>query len=826
MRDFNRAGMSRILLFLLLGSMVAAESAAASISMQLTTAEKLQLQREARLVVDLLQNHHYSGRAFREMEGKAMIARFLEELDPQAEFLEADEVEFLHRRFDRTFKSVYLFRGDLQPAFEMFDLFISRAQERLAWVQQRLDRDFDFTLPETYAGREKPVPFKTRQEADRHWELLLKEHTLIERLRGRTPDEATAEVKRRFARAERTITAYDSLAVRERFFDGIIRTFDPHSGYFSADSAREFAVQMEKAVVGLGLELRKEEGRCEVAAVQLGGSADLNSPICPGDRIEALGEADGPWVETAGLRLREIVTLMRGPAGTKLRVAYRRGEEPARREAVLERTRVILGSDRAHGAVSLLPNPAGARAIGWINLPSFYTAGENGGLTSAARDVRELLEQMTKSRLDGLVIDLRDNPGGAVNEAVALSEIFLPQGVMMLSRGTDGVVKEHPLKPAAPPYAGPLVVLISASSASASEVFAGAMKYHRRALVVGAPATFGKGTVQAYMELAKMQGGDVKDWGTLRLTMQRFFLPDGGSVQRTGIPAHIVFPDFEPDAREKREADLPGALPAESVPAPAGLTPAAITGAIVTEPLLARLGGVATQDFTDLPEWTLIRDGQKLWAYDKPGTERSLLLEGRRKEWLEHEAANHAFWKKGQALITQTAYPTTPCEIGAVQETLAAQDARLRKPGSDGQTLRHRLHQGSLVVETEGGRLRQVRLESLDFRKYILEAEVLATRFSRTAGHPATAAVIGDFLRRADLLEHPTEQALVQAAGPLAGADATPEHTHRMLELLLGEIVELDGSLRRERAALDVPLRESLRLAAAWADQLTPVPNP
>src|SRR5690349_7995317 len=134
MRDTKRTGMSRITLFLLSGLFAITTGSAASINTQLTTAEKQLLQREARLVVDLLQNHHYSGRSFREMDSKAMLARFLEELDPQAEFLEAGEIEFLHRRFDRTLKSVYLFRGDLQPAFEIFDLFVSRAQERLTWV--------------------------------------------------------------------------------------------------------------------------------------------------------------------------------------------------------------------------------------------------------------------------------------------------------------------------------------------------------------------------------------------------------------------------------------------------------------------------------------------------------------------------------------------------------------------------------------------------------------------------------------------------------------------------------------------------------------------
>lgn len=173
------------------------------IDAQLTSTEKQRLQREARLVVDLLQNHHYSGRSFREIENQTMIAWFLSELDPRADIFPADKTEFIHRRFDRTLKSVYLFRGDLQPAFEIFDLYIEQARDRLKWAQQRLDRGFDFTLDETYEEATKPVAFKTKAEADRHWELALKEWVLIERLRGRDEDDATAQVKKRYEEVDR-----------------------------------------------------------------------------------------------------------------------------------------------------------------------------------------------------------------------------------------------------------------------------------------------------------------------------------------------------------------------------------------------------------------------------------------------------------------------------------------------------------------------------------------------------------------------------------------------------------------------------------------------
>ena len=780
-------------------------------------AERQTLQREARLVVDLLQNHHFSGRAFREMESKAMVDRFVGELDPHAEFLTAADRTFLHRRFDRTLKSVYLFRGDLQPAFEIFDLFIARARERLAWVDRRLLRDFDFTADEDHADRTNSAPFATPDEADRHWESLLKEQVLVGILRGQSPDEAASEARRRYARMGRAIAAYDALAVRERFFDAIIRSFDPHSGYFSADSTREFAVEMEKSLVGIGLNLRKEDGRCMVDSLQRGGPADLSAEIQPGDALEAVAEGDGDWIDLGELRLREIVTLLRGAEGSRLRLAYRPEGEATRRETALVRTRVELADERASGAVCEVNTGESTRRIGWIMLPNFYAAGEDSSISSATRDVHELLSAMTLRPLDGLVIDLRTNPGGALSEATALSQLFLPEGVAMLSRSLDGKVTEHRLKSSPPVYDGPLVVLVSARSASASEVFAGAMQYHRRAVVVGAEATFGKGTVQNYLELAKLPGGQ-PEWGTLRLTRERFYLPDGGSVQITGVKTDITFPEFEETDEDRREAEVPGALPADNLPAPAGLQPAGLTGARLTAPLQEQLAALAAINARDLPEWQLAQKARTIRDHHDRQTERSLQLVSRRQSWDEQMAATHAWILEHRRLAALLAYPCQSYETKEIQALLNAEDTRLRAIHTEAGGLLHRLHQGSFVIETSGGRWRKVRLESFDFPRRVSEAEVLAARLSSTTGQDVETAKVRRFLQRAALLEHRTAPRLLQLAAELPGPGAPPDDTRRMLESLLLEITRLDASFREERPTLDVPLREALRLTARWAE--------
>ncbi len=820
MINFHPAGVIRtLLLSLLVGTAFGPITRAASIGLQLASPERQSLQREARLVVDILQNHHFSGRSFRDMESRAMVSRFLEELDPTAEFLTAPDVEFLHRRFDRTLKSVYVFRGDLQPAFEIFDLFVARAQERLEWVQRRLNGNFDFTVDESFALRAKPVPFAGSKEADRHWELRLKDHMLAEMLRGRSADEAAAEIKRQFNRMGRTIAGYDALAVRERFLDCIIRSFDPHSGYFSSDSTREFAMEMEKAVVGVGLDLRKEEGRCIVTAVQTGGAADLSGGLSPGDFIEAVAEGDGEWVELGPLRLREIVSLLRGPAGTAVRLAFRAPDVADRQTLTLERSRVGVINDRARGAVSDVPAPGGARRIGWISLPSFYAAGEESALSSVTRDVRELLEDMTRSPLDGLVIDLRNNPGGAVTEASALSELFLTGGIMMLSRGLDGKIVEHRLQEGQPAYRGPLIVLVSAASASASEVFAGAMRHHRRALIMGAGATFGKGTVQNYIELARTPAG-ASDWGMLRLTREQFYLPDGRPVQGAGVEADLVLPALDTGEPVRREADLPGALSSDKIEPPSSPDERPLPGVSLDAPLIAKLRAIFDSNVGALPEWALMREAADMSRQQNGSLEHSLLEERRRTAWLAQEALVNDWQRRQRSLAAESVFPTVPFETKEVRTTLHSLDARLRVATAGPDGLLHRLHQGAFVLETETGRWRKLRLESFEFSQYVSDAGSLAAALSAAGGPVMTEAAIRKFLERSSLLEYPTERELLELASDLVDPEASPAVRRSNLEALLREITILDNSLRRDRPVLDVPLREALRIAAHWASLL------
>ncbi|MBX3735593.1 MAG: PDZ domain-containing protein [Candidatus Didemnitutus sp.] len=791
-------------------------SSAAGLRDGLTATEARQLQREARLVFELLQNHHYSGRAFLELKNQDLLRGFLNELDPDGSFLLESDGEFIFRRFGQTLKSVYLARGDLQPAFEIFDLYQERVAARVDWIATRVTQPLDLTLDGERDEQAAKHPPKTAAEADARWELRLKDEILDEIVAGRTPDEAKTELTRRYREFQRNVAGIDPLLVRERFFDSVIRTYDPHSGYFSADSAGEFAVTMGRTLAGIGLRLGKREGRCVVERVDAGGPADLHSPLEPGDTVLALADPDGAWQDVASLRLQDIVRRVRGSAGTTLRLAYAPGGGNERREITLTRAEIVSPRDRASGAVLEVPaDGTVSRRVGWIRLPAFYAAGRDTDATSATRDVRELLAAMDLAKLDGLVLDLRENPGGALTEAVGLSGLFLPPSSVVMHTRQAGAQPEtlRTAADAAPLYTGPLVVLTSAQSASASEVFAGALKFHHRALIAGAASTYGKGTVQNYIELAaaaRLPKAETASWGTLRLTAQRFYLPDGATVQRTGVTADLEFPGPGGES-PPREADLPGALANEPTPIAPPVTPAVAAGkGQLDAALFTALRARWERDEKELPEWSLWKRESAL--RDRQRTEKHPLQQAAREASHQEETtAREELRRERRKLTAVAAWPGTACNLQAVTSALEQSDRALRAVDAQAAP-------GVVIVETEQHRLRKLRAGTVDFTRFSGDAAALAQAFSRSAGKTADPEAVRALLCDFSLQRERHAAAWQACARRHFPADQwTDDELAHGLAALLGALPAIDPELAREHAALDVPLREALRLAAEWA---------
>ena len=781
-----------------------------------------QLQREARLVVDLVESRHYAGATFRQIKGEEIIDRLLNDLDPAGDIFTAQDVRSVHERYDQDLLPTYLARGDLKPAFEVFDRFVSRARDRLRWINRRLEQPFDFSQQETFR---EPAPGEFPDldglAAEQRWELKLKDELLHEMLSGRTEAEARNVVHGLFARWGRRIETFDSFTVREEVFNAALRTFDPHSGYAAADATREFAGEIKGALVGVGIAVDKQRDLCVVTRVYPGSPADLLSTLAPGDVIEAVAEGNEPWVYTSELRLRDIVAKLRGPGRGNLRLAYISGSGGDRKVITLQRTTIVLATTRARAAISQVPSESGrTKPIGWIELPAFYSGGEGADATSVARDVAELIEQMKARHIHGLVLDLRRNPGGAIAEAVALTQLFLSGGNVMFTRGADGVLQSHPLSNAPPLYDGPLVVLTSPRSASAAEIFAGAMRFHHRALVVGGPATFGKGTVQTYIDLAKalnLTGAEAKDWGTLRLTAQRFYTPDGSAVQIRGITPDVVLPEIHSGAAARREATLPHALPPDDIVAPReGSMP--VPAPRLPADLRAKLSAEAEVDIALLPEWKLWRHEQELARALSDRRVRTVNGDQRLHEWKISLAVLRNSRAGRRDFAATSGYVTEPVELAAVRAASADHEEMLR--ASLGLKAHPpRLLRGTLLFEPVPGQLRDLQLQDINFLPFLGDAADLAQAFARASGLEVTAAQMTTLLQQLTQLERKTDKALLATTAKAINAAAGSSAVRSGLEAMLLRLTQLEPELAQDLPSFDIPQRECLRLAASWADR-------
>jgi carboxyl-terminal processing protease len=781
------------------------------------SAVKRNLDEEARLIVNLLQNYHYSGRAFRDIENKEMIVRFLSELDPERYFLSESDIEQIVRRFDRTLKAVYIYKGDMQPAQEIYGNFTERMRKRLDWVERRLGTPFDLDT-DSVIGPADLDPGKDAAAEDRRWELRLTNEVIRVMLAGRDETAARAHVARHYRRVRAYVEGLDAYEVRAMFLDSTIRSFDPRSGYFSADSTREFELELEGTVTGVGLDVSKEDGRCIVARVHPGGPADLDSPIQPGFEIVAIADDDAEATQIANMRLREVTGMLRGKPDTRVTLRYRAEASAPEAETTLTRSKVTLIQNRASGTLHRVPGPDGTmRRIGVIVFPSFYGGSETEG-SSVSADVAELIALLRERGIEGLVIDIRDNPGGAVQEANKLCGLFLAAGTTIHARPQAGEGATYQVTPAPNRYDGPLIVLTSPESASASELFAGAMQFHERAIVIGGAATYGKGSVQHFLRLGATKGAaEQRDWGTLRLTSAVFHLPDGRAVQRTGVASDIVLP-LEPSPAVKRESELEHSLPATDL---ASVTAERAPGPprIGRESALAlSLRRIAADNLQTLPEWQLWADEERHYAPLDEMVPQSLNIATRRAEWESWSRAAVELADRRRGLVDASRHAAEPVDIAETAEAIRRHDDRLRVllAGAEPAPIA-RIAGGGLIVGTDAGRLRRLRWTTFPYHRYTGFAGDLADAFNAGAGTHLERDEFALILSELRLEEHPNDTVVRETFARHLPEGTPQESIQSGVEAMVQRAVELDPNQRADRAVFDIPLREAARIAAEWA---------
>ena len=529
-------------------------------------------QTTAKLVYGLLSDSRYAyrPRALDDALSQEIFDRFLETWDPAKVYLTASDVARFRQY--RTTLDDAIKSGEMEPAYAMFALFRQRVNERTAFARDLLKTGkFDFTGKERFQVDREEAPWAADGKAlDTLWRHLVMNDWLRLKLAGKAPDDIRKTLDKRYANLQDSYAELTGEDVFQSFLNSYAGAIDPHTDYFTPRSAENFNLQMSLSLEGIGAVLQKQDEVVVIREIVPGGPADLSDQLDPGDRIVAVGQGrSGEMKDVVGWRIDDVVELIRGPKDTQVRLDVIPGEatldsKPAR--LVITRAKVRLEEQAAKAKTITIPakGDAPARRIGVVELPAFYQDFEGrrrntDDYASATRDVARLLAKFRTQKVDGVVLDLRNNGGGSLTEAVELTGLFIDQGPVVQVRESGGRVQVDSDRSAGVAWDGPLAVLINRGSASASEIFAGAIQDYGRGLVIG-ETTFGKGTVQNLVDLDRWPANEEARFGQLKLTIAQFFRVSGGSTQHKGVVPDISYP-VTVDASEFGESTYDNALP-------------------------------------------------------------------------------------------------------------------------------------------------------------------------------------------------------------------------------------------------------------------------
>src|SRR5580704_534890 len=460
----------------------------------------------AAIVGRLLEEGHYSRWKLGPEMSARILETYLEDLDYDKAFLTQTDVNQLRTQYGTNIGAKVLL-GDLGPANAIYDVFKARVESRIAKVRQLLRKDYRFTSNRfvDLDRRKKRWPADLDQ-SDLLWSNKIESELLQEKLdQGALPYSGREVVARRYDGLLKSVEDRGQEDIDEIFLNAVAESYDPHSEYMGRSSLESFEISMRLSLVGIGAEMRSENGYAKIQRLVPGGPAERSGKISVGDRIIAIAEGENPFVEVRDLSLDKVVELIRGKKGAMVRLQLLPpgAADPSKRRIVaLARDTVQLTDEEAKAEIIDQVLPSGdVRRLGWITLPLFYQDPAIFGTgRSASRDVAALLSRLNKERIQGLIFDLRANGGGSLDEAVKMGGLFINQGpigqVKEISGGVD-VLRDHEGKAL---YTGPLIVLVDKLSASASEIFAAAIQDYGRAVIVGDSSTFGKGTVQTILD--------------------------------------------------------------------------------------------------------------------------------------------------------------------------------------------------------------------------------------------------------------------------------------------------------------------------------------
>lgn len=503
--------------------------------------------RATTLITQLLSRHHYKKTSLNDEFSSDLLDRYLNALDPNRSFFLQSDVDGFQMHADRL--DDMLRRAQVEVAFDIFKRFRSRVDERVAVALKYLGQDWTFDQDERYVFDRSAANWAvSTDELNDLWRRRVKNDILSQRLAGREKADILDTLAKRYERVARRVQQLNSNDVFQLYMSSYGRNIEPHTTYMSPRSSENFRIRMSLSLEGIGAALQTENEYTVVRRIITGGPAELDKRLKVDDRIVGVAQGDDTMVDVVAWRLEDVVDLIRGKKGTTVRLQILpKGAAATGKTRVIDivRDKVKLEEQAAKSQVIEFPESVG-RKVGVIDLPTFYmdiearSRGEE-DYRSTTRDVRRLLGELQSEGVDGVIIDLRGNSGGSLVEATELTGLFIDSGPVVKMVYSSGRVQENRDDDAGVAYDGPLAVLVDQFSASASEIFAGAIQDYRRGLIIGEP-TFGKGTVQHLVPLDQYAQSGTTGLGHLKITVAKFFRVNGHSTQHRGVIPDIIFP--------------------------------------------------------------------------------------------------------------------------------------------------------------------------------------------------------------------------------------------------------------------------------------------
>jgi len=504
-------------------------------------------------VTTLMERQHLTGHRLDDTISERCLKTFIKDLDPLKLFFTQQDIDEFNKKKDALDDT--LKHGDINFAYQVFNVFLTRVDERINMALADLSQPQNFDLDEEMIREPDATTFaKTPSEAADRWRQRVK-FDLLKETSDKVPmDEAIKKLTKRYNSIRKSWQQTDDDELLERYLTSMTSAFDPHSSYMAPSTLDNFNIQMKLELDGIGASLRGVDGYTVVQNVIPGGAADKNGGLKPEDKIVGVGEgANGPIEDIVDMKLNDVVKKIRGKRGTVVRLEIEPKDGGGRKSVAITRDRIELKDSEARGDIKERGKKADGTPyrIGLLQLTSFYMDmdGARMGLDdfkSTTRDVRRILEDFKTKNVDAVVVDLRWNGGGSLTEAVNMTGLFIDNGPVVQVKGPDGRTQPYKDQEPGMVWEGPLVVMINKFSASASEIFAGAIQDYNRGIIVGDHATHGKGTVQQLFDLAnalfRIQA--VPNMGALKLTIQQFYRPLGDSTQNRGVETDVELPSL------------------------------------------------------------------------------------------------------------------------------------------------------------------------------------------------------------------------------------------------------------------------------------------